>query len=848
MHKCSAIISGLKDLFEQSSESLHRALFGKVYLRGITIVIPSSWPSSVCGVTLPMYDDLSDLRLDVGHIEVTQADTFHGYYPHTQQSGGCGQPGEVISIPHTWLTTNNITEVEARTFVHLWAKYRYGILDETGFTGDSLYPSYYRRDGSILPTTSHNGVLTGVWLSNGEECHPDTDQDCIFVPDSLRSSGVSCSLGNGLNLADNDRYCNRSETWMSPTKHNIVCGGRSPVEVIMSHPDLMVHGKDQQVANVRPVIRIAREPVTKYVLALETSGQMADSDHWTWVRKAAHKFIRHDLPVNSHLAILSVFSSNVSVEHGLVQVDSDSVRTVLADTIPGRYHLDTEHVGDTCVSCVLRTTLDTVLGDGHVSGVHVIVVTTAHATRHQERAEIRDMLENRPIRLSSIIIPSQSSANTFQTLSFYDDISQQSGGQSFKLAETGYGIDLLVGLNTAFSQVLRSDAHIELGEASEIVSMSEHYSNSDDNESNGAFIIDESLGRDTIFGIYVQDEEDHLIKSVTFEDSDGNKHGPFTKMSSALDPFNIKTINYVGEEPPFGNAQKVGRQWRYSIKWSQNGAGVTKNIVSVTSKPRSRDNGAVVNVHVWTSHVSRHVSPVKVFAKVSIGSSPVLNATVYLDVEVENSNGTIFVLLPSLMVDDGHGEADMTGQDGVYSGYIPSYPSDGRYKLALRVTTSDQTRTFPQGEIVTRGQPCCGSSTQPPEDKLIPSLTFSRNVPGPVLQLRNTGDIDAVAPARSVDLTVVSDNGGVLTARWSNNDNTVVSFKFIFSPDITDLIDTRSHPQVLREIQVQTGPTKILMNTAQLQFLLYGRDYFIAVVSVGANGRHSAVSNGRHSA
>merc|ERR1719232_788936 len=166
-----------------------------------------------------------------------------------------------------------------------------------------------------------------------------------------------------------------------------------------------------------------------------------------------------------------------------------------------------------------------------------------------------------------------------------------------------------------------------------------------------------------------------------------------------------------------------------------------------------------------------------------------------------------------------------------------------RYKLSVRVTTSEQTRTFPQGEIVTRGQPCCGSSTQPPEDKLIPSLTFSRNVPGPVLQLRNTGDINAVAPARSVDLTVVSDNGGVLTARWSNNDNTVVSFKFIFSPDITDLIDTRSHPQVLREIQVQTGPTKILMNTAQLQFSLYGRDYFIAMVSVGANGRHSAVSN-----
>ena len=245
---------------------------------------------------------------------------------------------------------------------------------------------------------------------------------------------------------------------------------------------------------------------------------------------------------------------------------------------------------------------------------------------------------------------------------------------------------------------------------------------------------------------------------------------------------------------------------------------------------------------VWTSDPTLS-SPVSVFTRVTVGDSPVLNASVYLDVEVENSNGTVFVLLPTLMVDNGHGEPDMTGHDGVYSALVPSYPSDGRYKLSVRVTTSDQTSTFAPGEIVTRSnsQQCCGSSTNPPREKMIASMSFSRLVSGPVLQLTNTDKIDDAPPARIVDLSVSSDNSGVLSAGWSSNDNSVHSYKFVFSADIGDLIDTTAHPQVLNEIE--NSQREGLMNSAQLQFSLYGRDYYIAVVAVGSNGRHSAMSN-----
>ena len=62
-------------------------------------------------------------------------------------------------------------------------------------------------------------------------------------------------------------------------------------------------------------------------------------------------------------------------------------------------------------------------------------------------------------------------------------------------------------------------------------------------------------------------------------------------------------------------------------------------------------------VNSWATHdrVIDGSQPVAVFARVHLGSSPVINASVLLDVEVENENGTIFALLPISMQDNGRG-------------------------------------------------------------------------------------------------------------------------------------------------------------------------------------------------
>ena len=67
---------------------------------------------------------------------------IYGARPYTQQSRGCGQPGDYTGLPFNFLTTwNNTWETfgdPAKLFVKEWAKLRYGIFDELGFAGKAI--------------------------------------------------------------------------------------------------------------------------------------------------------------------------------------------------------------------------------------------------------------------------------------------------------------------------------------------------------------------------------------------------------------------------------------------------------------------------------------------------------------------------------------------------------------------------------------------------------------------------------------------------------------------------------------------------------------------------------------
>ena len=77
----------------------------------------------------------------------------------------------------------------------------------------------------------------------------------------------------------------------------------------------------------------------------------------------------------------------------------------------------------------------------------------------------------------------------------------------------------------------------------------------------------------------------------------------------------------------------------------------------VTSKPRTPDKDQLVSLNVWTSSPQSwsqsSSSPLAVYAEVMFGQEPVNNASVFLQVEVEKSDGSTLILPSTLMIDNG---------------------------------------------------------------------------------------------------------------------------------------------------------------------------------------------------
>ena len=523
----------------------------------MTIVIPSSWRDSKCqSILLPPKNGIPYREADIivqSQHPVYQNESF------TLQSEGCGHSGDLISLPFDLIINYNYSKATSmKRFVKEWAKYRYGIFDETGFAGDKMYPHFFYENGQILPTGTSNVLLGGVWKSestNQAGCDPSQDSNCHFYPNEKQTREMTCSLSGFEFLPNVTKFCDSKEIAISgPTKHNILCQGKSALEVIESHADFTryhQHSSETRTPKNRETkFEIVREPLEQqYVLVIETSQSMDKKGAWKWINKAAQKFIRYDLPFNSNLAIVT-FSNVSKVEHAMVQVHSDQIRARLADTIPDKYHLSKS--SKKCVLCALQNVIDLV-GLSSQAGTNIVLLTEDHSNTFSNANMdiIKDQIIQMNIKLNAIVMPKKKSLNDNAQSSMYDEWTGLTGGRAYVIHNHNSPLDFFVRLNEAFADVLKKDA-IMPSEVPEIVHQEtlSHRSRL----STGNFAIDSTLGGDTLFGIYVEDEEDHLIKSITFKDSKGKTYGPFLRMSSDFDLVNFKTINFpAGQTPPFGD-------------------------------------------------------------------------------------------------------------------------------------------------------------------------------------------------------------------------------------------------------------------------------------------------------
>jgi hypothetical protein len=341
-----------------------------------------------------------------------------------------------------------------------------------------------------------------------------------------------------------------------------LCGGRPLLEVIRSHPDFPVAagagipgGEAAASTMLGHELRetefdLVRQPPPEYVILVETSSGMAGV--WKWVRKALQNLVRFEMADNARVAIVT-FAKEARLEQNLAVLTSERVRIRVADAIPdspkklSRYE-------DRCVSCAIKVAMDEVLRNREAGG-HLIIISQGDAATlsASEAAMVAEYDKYYNVRISSVLVPQRRTAGgggrDGGTISFYAEIAARSGGRSLTLTDTGAGLALLSDLILSLREVVSVDSTVPV-----TVHSRESVRPEGTVTTEGQFLIDSTLGRETRFGVFVDDDEDHRIKAIRFLDAEtGKTFGPYTKMSSDYDIINYKTINFggPGDQPPF---------------------------------------------------------------------------------------------------------------------------------------------------------------------------------------------------------------------------------------------------------------------------------------------------------
>ena len=259
---------------------------------------------------------------------------------------------------------------------------------------------------------------------------------------------------------------------------------------------------------------------------------------------------------------------------------------------------------------------------------------------------MRRTVRSRGLQVSTILLPTE------RHLRVYDEIAQSSGGLSFLIRKSPHPMDTYVTILESLLTILQRDNSISCPDKPYIVHKEAQFPSSPNLTTRGLITLQPWLGRQTSFGVFVPDPEDHLIKSVQFEDESGRVWGPYTKMSTSFDLINYKTPNMAGDQLP-------GHTWKYLMEWFATGGDPVQSVIVVTSKNNLDQEPVTLSCWVSTRQWTPQFRHLQLFTKVTQGNLPVQNLTVSLSVEIQTENGTFLGMSPRLMMDDGSGDDDV---------------------------------------------------------------------------------------------------------------------------------------------------------------------------------------------
>ncbi|XP_042891198.1 calcium-activated chloride channel regulator 1-like [Penaeus japonicus] len=751
---CQDLIAGLESTVRAASGALFTATRGRASFREVTVLVPPSWGASPCSALGALGDAAgeswasADLRVSKGR------HPQHGTRPWTLHSRGCGHHGDYVSLGHQSLT-GNASALAGRQLARAWLEYRYGVFEEAGALGSPAHPPHYRApDGAWkpnvctnLPAVAANPACDPANLTcplhlkkEAEEEEEEAADEDGSESEEIAKRSVPNGVTSFMALPENPavtQLCDEgSHDRDVPTRHNLLCGGKSVWEVLRASPDFQNNWDvEGELRESDVAFRYVRTQPPKVVLLVDDTDVMIVQKRWEFVRKAVRKVVTYDVP-DGYSVGLVVFDSAAATKYPLTRLTDGATREKVGSSLPRNPSREPHH--KRCLLCGLREALRMLQQDNTGSGAgHVVLVTAGggeplDATRTNEASHA---LTSAGVVLHAIVYPLTERYPT--PGAGLETVAALTGGRTYIVPDQGIGADsklsmyynLLDSLYTALAAVTGPT----------VLPVKVHSAEHPGGRaavSQGTFALDPHLGADTVFAIFY-----YHVTHV------GNLIHLVSPQGQVIDTANMQkedaNINMITVR--LAEAQATAGQWHYKV---ENRADSHQALyVQVTSRQRASSDNPRVSVSAWTSHPLALVNasdisrPLALFAEVRVGVAPVESAKVTATITRlgYTDNGTKYEPLEVILLDNGLTGPDMALADGVYSRFVPALPAA---KYSVRVDVEGEV----EGEV------------------------FTRHVRLGVVDVVGVlPALDVIPPARVVDLraSVLEGSGGRVAFTWT---------------------------------------------------------------------------------
>ncbi|XP_050535825.1 calcium-activated chloride channel regulator 1-like [Daktulosphaira vitifoliae] len=678
---CKHIINNIEAAFTSGSKSLYEALSGKAYFRSVTVTLPQNWPDNCVGHTRT----IAASQGEIPDILVGQPHPVYGDAMWTQQSQSCGRSGDALYGSYRLFQEQREL---GKDIAKQWAKYRYGVFDEVGYAGDSVYPACYFSE------TSEGVEINGCSdkpISKPRSCdlinitnsvHPEAKTSLMF--------STTQQVTKFCDASSHDRY--------APTKQNALCGRRSIMEVINTHQDFTkgVNLSDNQ--NLTPIFTFKREMLTRYVVIIEDTKDMIDRESWSFLRLAIRKWAVYDLPPNTEVGLVSANDSSANRLHGLSHLLNNDARDQVASNIP--YSPGDSRV-PACLSCAIKEAiqmLETRASTyGQASSVIVVIAPGTLAHTPDLNKQVSDA-SDKNIRIATITYPMLKRPRSL------DWMAEKTGGVYFSVDETRYNMAQSF-LSTYFklTNVMRNIVEIYYqGNKGDLPVEIHRRELIDDGRTTvtGNFVLEDFMGEPAKFTVYTHNTENPLIRAITLTSPSQRVYSTRSDSLLSLKMLSVPaTINETGT-------------WTYSIERFQGSP--QPHYIQVMAKPLSK-NSPVVRARAWTSGTT---NPLAIYTEVKRGEYPVLGAKVEVLVIRPGLNGSGTHREKFDLLDTGSGDPDLMKGDGIYSRFFnPMIGGPGTYTFEITVSDNGNTAYTWQSSIhrnverqpINTESNCCGS-------------------------------------------------------------------------------------------------------------------------------------------